>query len=332
MVSSEVNLGDASRFDAERNSQNLQGGTHNNPVPGPVSAELLTSGGFGSRGWAGPATKNGSGRPSATPHSLSEQSISRPGSQSTSTSRVYLDKVDPAVDSTGSLHSEIPTHHSSRGKAASVRSSVSSSSRETGPHSGTFKPSNYPEYHGVHPGLVPSTSSTHGEIKHNTPPHEAYQHLPPPSNLPSLEALHLPHAFSNSSVERQDMDTQVILNVSYKGNMSVTIKTSLRINYPSPAFIELPVVLKMTGFDFSASVIIAFLKNRINFCFMEPEDPSQSLLSGLYIRSEIGDQHKHILKNVEKIEHFVVGQLRKVLDHDLIFPSYHSIELDDSPL
>ncbi|KAJ1654870.1 Mitochondrial distribution and morphology protein 12 [Dispira simplex] len=331
-VSSEVNLGNSSRLSARRNSQSVQGDLNNNTVPGSVSSELLESGGLGSRGWAGSTTTNCPGRPSGTLRSLSERSVSRPGSQSTSASRVYLDKMNPGVDSTSSLHSEVLTHPPSRGKSTSMLSSVSSSSRDAGLHSGTFKPASSQDNHGVHPDLISSTSGTYRETRNNpsTPPHLTYQHLPPPAYLPTSEVSHPPHSFSTLSVERQDTDTQVILNVSYKGNMSVTIKTSLRINYPSPAFIELPVVLKMTGFDFSASVIVAFLKHRINFCFMEPEDPSQSLLSGLYIRSEIGDQHKHILKNVEKIEKFVVEQLRKVLDHDFIFPSYHSIELDDS--
>ncbi|KAF9943857.1 hypothetical protein BGZ65_000092, partial [Modicella reniformis] len=34
-----------------------------------------------------------------------------------------------------------------------------------------------------------------------------------------------------------------------------------------------------------------------------------------------------VLKNVGKIERFVVEQLRKFITEDLVYPSYHSIEL-----
>lgn len=37
---------------------------------------------------------------------------------------------------------------------------------------------------------------------------------------------------------------------------------------------------------------------------------------------------KKVLKNVGKIEKFIVDQLRKMLDDELVFPSYQLIELN----
>ena len=35
-----------------------------------------------------------------------------------------------------------------------------------------------------------------------------------------------------------------------------------------------------------------------------------------------------VLKNVGKVERFIVDQLRKMLDDELVFPSYQCIQLD----
>ncbi|KAI8317961.1 hypothetical protein GQ54DRAFT_300991, partial [Martensiomyces pterosporus] len=70
-----------------------------------------------------------------------------------------------------------------------------------------------------------------------------------------------------------------------------------------------------------------YMKDRINFCFLEPDPPRTSLLDGFSIRTEIGDQHRHVLKNVEKLEQFITEQLRKAIDDDFVFPCYHSFEM-----
>ncbi|RKP37527.1 hypothetical protein BJ085DRAFT_18457 [Dimargaris cristalligena] len=157
---------------------------------------------------------------------------------------------------------------------------------------------------------------------------------PPPELIDRVDMASQPSRATTPKPRRGACpnDTQMLLSICYKGNMSVTVKTSLRLNYPSPAFIELPVVLKMTGFDFSASAVVAYLKDRINFCFLPPENGAASLLSGVYVRSEIGDHNKNILRNIEIIERFVIAQLRRVLDNDFIFPSYHSISLNSTPI
>ncbi|CAG8792248.1 20951_t:CDS:2, partial [Racocetra persica] len=66
---------------------------------------------------------------------------------------------------------------------------------------------------------------------------------------------------------------------------------------------------------------------RVNFCFLAPKDPEESLLKDVQIESEIGDEEKQVLKNVGKLERFIVDQIRKLIDDDLVFPSYYSIEL-----
>ncbi|CAH1763611.1 2464_t:CDS:2 [Entrophospora sp. SA101] len=132
------------------------------------------------------------------------------------------------------------------------------------------------------------------------------------------------------SVESQSLnttDTQIHVAISYKGDMKMTITTELFMNYPSMRFMSLPIRLNVTGFEFSATAVVAFFKNRVNFCFLESKNPEESPLKDVHIESEIGDKEKQVLKNVGKLEKFIVNQLRKLIEEDFVFPSYHSIDL-----
>ncbi|CAG8499330.1 16160_t:CDS:2 [Acaulospora morrowiae] len=125
----------------------------------------------------------------------------------------------------------------------------------------------------------------------------------------------------------EDTDAQLHMSINYKGDMRMTVTTELYMNYPSTMFMSLPIRLTVTGFEFSATAAIAYLKRRINFCFLEPNDPEESLLKEVHIESEIGDKGKQVLKNIGKLERFIVDQLRKFIDEELMFPSCYSIDL-----
>ncbi|CAJ0762973.1 3640_t:CDS:10 [Entrophospora sp. SA101] len=121
------------------------------------------------------------------------------------------------------------------------------------------------------------------------------------------------------SVESQSLnttDTQIHVAISYKGDMKMTITTELFMNYPSMRFMSLPIRLNVTGFEFSATAVVAFFKNRVNFCFLESKNPEESPLKDVHIESEIGDKEKQVLKNVGKLEKFIVNQLRKLIEED----------------
>ncbi|KAF9984261.1 Mitochondrial distribution and morphology protein 12 [Mortierella antarctica] len=132
--------------------------------------------------------------------------------------------------------------------------------------------------------------------------------------------------------KRNENDIQLLLSVNYQGQMGFTVETEMLLNYPTFAFLALPVKLVITGFSFKAKVLMGYLRDHVNVCFLEPEDPSESILSNVRIESQVGDEQKHaVLKNVGKIERFVVEQLRKFITEDFVYPSYHSIELQRAP-
>ncbi|KAJ1955216.1 Mitochondrial distribution and morphology protein 12 [Dipsacomyces acuminosporus] len=135
------------------------------------------------------------------------------------------------------------------------------------------------------------------------------------------------HELHEVAVERTEDDMQLLLRVEYCGDMSLVLKTELQLNYPATQFASLPVTLHITKIEFKALAVIAYMKDRINFCFLEPEPPQTSLLDSFSIRTEIGDEHRQVLKNVEKLELFITEQLRKAIDDDFVFPCYHSFEI-----
>jgi hypothetical protein len=51
--------------------------------------------------------------------------------------------------------------------------------------------------------------------------------------------------------ERRDTDVQIQVRVAYEGNLQLTIATELRLNFPSMAFLSLPIQLTVTSFSFS---------------------------------------------------------------------------------
>ncbi|KAJ1568179.1 Mitochondrial distribution and morphology protein 12, partial [Nowakowskiella sp. JEL0078] len=112
---------------------------------------------------------------------------------------------------------------------------------------------------------------------------------------------------------RREYDCQLEVAMRYNGNMRLTIETELLVNQPTPAFLVLPITLSLTGLTFSAEAIIAYLGDRVNFCF-KPDQSGESLLKDVSLESEIGDSGKQVLKNVAKIEKFIVDQLRDVVD------------------
>ncbi|KAI9475958.1 MAG: hypothetical protein EXX96DRAFT_575259 [Benjaminiella poitrasii] len=139
-----------------------------------------------------------------------------------------------------------------------------------------------------------------------------------------------------------EMDFQVQMLISYKGDMSVTLMTELRMNYPSMMFMSLPINLRVRSVEFEATAVVAYIQSMSRVCIsmLEPEENTlqpnargkdigmDSLLRNVHIETVVGDEQKQVLKNVGKIEKFIVEQLRKILDDELVFPSYQLIQLE----
>jgi len=56
----------------------------------------------------------------------------------------------------------------------------------------------------------------------------------------------------------------------------------------------------------------------------------QRLLPSIFIESEIGQADKHVLKNVTRVEKFIQDVIRKTVEEELVFPSFHTLVMGES--
>jgi len=127
-----------------------------------------------------------------------------------------------------------------------------------------------------------------------------------------------------------DNDIQIIARIHYEGNPKAYIQAELDFNYPSSSFISLPVRLTLTGLSFSGLALIASIRNRVHFCFLDEDtddDNWEHMLRDIHLESEIGDKGKGVLKNVGKVERFLLEQGRKIISEELVFPSFYTFIL-----
>lgn len=189
------------------------------------------------------------------------------------------------------------------------------------------------------PSSRPSTGTT------DTNPDKSLEHLisqhdpestPPPSDSPP-----------------DPMDTQIVLHISYDGTVRLSITAEILLDYPMPSFVGIPLKLNITGLSFDGVALIAYLRKRAHFCFLGPEDAQTlvgmpgdqdtyshaagtegrdrldkshvgGLLREIQVESEIGRQEggKQVLKNVGKVEKFVLEQVRRIFEDEFVWPSF----------
>lgn len=139
-------------------------------------------------------------------------------------------------------------------------------------------------------------------------------------------------------------DLQVVARVAYNGDVRMMLTAEIMLDYPMPSFVKIPLKLSITGVDFDGVAILAYIKKRAHFCFLDPEDANTlvgnafasasssdnkrstigSLLREIRVETEIGRQEsgKQVLKNVGKVESFVLDQVRRIFEDEFVFPSF----------
>ncbi|TGZ83863.1 hypothetical protein EX30DRAFT_338463 [Ascodesmis nigricans] len=139
---------------------------------------------------------------------------------------------------------------------------------------------------------------------------------------------------SSRLYQPRDEDTQIIARVRYAGDVRLELTAELLFEYPVASFVGLPVRLVVTGCTFDGMACIAYIRRKAHFCFLD-EDPAEenmesrnsgvekSLLRQINVESEIGEKGKgkQVLKNVGKVERFVLEQVRRIFEEEFVFPS-----------
>ncbi|KAF2820715.1 hypothetical protein CC86DRAFT_117134 [Ophiobolus disseminans] len=162
-----------------------------------------------------------------------------------------------------------------------------------------------------------------------------------------------PSASPHRMREKSSEDIQVVAHVQYSGDVKMSLTAEILLDYPMESFVGIPLKLNITGLTFDGVAILAYIKKRAHFCFLSPDDaealvgsetafaglqtdahgenaqPIQrpkigGLLENIRVESEIGGQGsgKQVLKNVGKVESFVLEQVRRIFEDEFVYPSF----------
>lgn len=160
------------------------------------------------------------------------------------------------------------------------------------------------------------------------------------------------------SEKDKEKDVQLTAELDYSGDMVIEVATNLLLNYPSTSFIELPIKLRVTGIRIHSMVVIAYVRHLVNLLFLcdveearTPTSPVRhnsnpmvlsrarneriEIIQDMKIESEIGGGTKgnqsygSVLKNVGKVEKFLVENFRSILREELAWPGWISFDFRD---
>lgn len=158
-----------------------------------------------------------------------------------------------------------------------------------------------------------------------------------------------PSASSPHMQEKSPEDLQIVTHVQYSGDIKMSLTAEILLDYPMPSFVGIPLKLNITGLTFDGVAILAYIRKRAHFCFLSPDDADAlvgreslqtdsggqgsnlpqrlkigGLLENIKVESEIGGQGsgKQVLKNVGKVESFVLEQVRRIFEDEFVYPSF----------
>ncbi|KAG7293249.1 Mitochondrial distribution and morphology protein 12 [Staphylotrichum longicolle] len=114
-------------------------------------------------------------------------------------------------------------------------------------------------------------------------------------------------------------DMQAVFRIRYAGDVKLLLTADILLDYPMPSFVGIPVRLSITGLTFDGVGVLAKIRKRVHFCFLSPEDA----VAAVGDESMGGEgEWKQSLKNVGKVERFVLEQVRRIFEEEFVYPSF----------
>ncbi|KAE8154869.1 hypothetical protein BDV25DRAFT_82972 [Aspergillus avenaceus] len=200
---------------------------------------------------------------------------------------------------------------------------------------------------------IPSHPSTSNKPSGDATAGNDLNSHPPDVRLEDPGASDIPLRLPPRMRERRPEDFQVLCHAKYAGDVRLSLTAEILLDYPMPSFVGLPLKLNVTGITFDGVAVVAYIHKRIHFCFLSGEDADAlvgsdspeargpenhpwsadaaasskrqgGLLREIRVESEIGrkEDGKQVLKNVGKVERFVLAQVRRIFEEELVYPSF----------
>lgn len=181
-------------------------------------------------------------------------------------------------------------------------------------------------------------------------PHSAY----------TFRSSSMPHVENSKS----ENDIQFILEINYEGDTTLEITVNLQLNYPSSHFISLPIKLKISDLKIHSLAAVAYMEHNIYITFLCDLNDAASdyftssnssgqnkvadisggnfvdytgtsnreridVIKSVKIDTEIGEMENNVLRNVGKVEKFLVEQLRSIIRDEIAWPNWICLDLSE---
>lgn len=167
------------------------------------------------------------------------------------------------------------------------------------------------------------------------------------------------------SANKNENDIQLVVEFNYHGDMEINILVNLLVNYPSPKFITLPIKLHITDLVIHSIAVVAYLNSSVFISFLcdineyasdyftsphNNRSGTPNMTSGgnfvdyitnsntqeridiikkVKIESEIGGAEQNVLRNVGKVEKFLIDRLREILRDEVAWPSWICLDMNE---
>jgi len=173
--------------------------------------------------------------------------------------------------------------------------------------------------------------------------------------MSDMDGTHTPPI--DADHERSPEDLQVVFHATYAGDVKLSLTAEVFLDYPMPSFVGIPLKLNITGLTFNGVGILAYIKRKAHVCFLAPDDAEAlvggegildssgaggeptaasatpkstkvgALLEDIRIESEMGQTEggRQVLKNMGKIEKFVLEQVQRIFEDEFVYPSFWTV-------
>lgn len=160
----------------------------------------------------------------------------------------------------------------------------------------------------------------------------------------------------NPHVERKESDVQFLMELEYKGDISLTLTAELVLNYPVEKFMTLPLKITISSIGLHSLCLISYVSNQLFVsmlcdvsdpilddvdCVLDPNGPVLltnrpferiSIIRSMKIETEIGDEYKEdgsTLRSVNQLEEFIKQKMKDFLRKELAWPSWINLDFNE---
>jgi hypothetical protein len=96
------------------------------------------------------------------------------------------------------------------------------------------------------------------------------------------------------------------------------------LNVPVPGFLALPLKFTLSRLNISGQIILALTPQLDRIFLSLPTPPNEF---DFHLAVDVGDADKHVLRNVAKIERFLVEQMKILLNDRMVMPQFIELPL-----